>query len=329
MTIFGLSEKDEVMVLEMGMNHLGEIRRLSQIAAPDIAVITNIGTAHIGNLGSRENIFRAKKEIFEGMASGSQAILCGDDDFLPRIAVEPALLARHRIFYAGKGDICSYRVVDARVEVGSVDSNAFAAEMSTVCTIRMPDGRANLQVRIPAAGMHLIYPASIAAGVGDLLGMTPEEIREGIEAFTGQRMACEKYGDILLFDDTYNASLDSMKSSLQVLACLPAQKKAAVLGDMLEQGDFAQQLHREVGAAAARAGLDTLITVGELSKDMADEARRRGLLDVRSYPDRESAAQAVEEITVPGTALLFKASHSMALDKLAAICRKKAESLIR
>lgn len=329
MTIFGLSAEDEVMVLEMGMNHLGEIRRLSQIAAPDIAVITNIGTAHIGILGSRENIFRAKKEIFEGMSSGSQAILCGDDDFLPRIAVEPALLARHRIFYAGKGDICSYRVVDAHVEIGNVDSNAFAAEMSTACTIRMPDGRANLQVRIPAAGMHLIYPASIAAGVGDLLGMTPDEIRAGIEDFTGQRMACEKYGDILLFDDTYNASPDSMKSSLQVLACLPAQKKAAVLGDMLEQGDFAQQLHREVGAAAAEAGLDTLITVGELSEDMADEAKRRGLLDVRSYPDRESAAQAVEEITAPGTALLFKASHSMALDKLAAISRKKAESLTR
>ena len=193
----------------------------------------------------------------------------------------------------------------------------------------MPDGRANLQVRIPAAGMHLIYPASIAAGVGDLLGMTPDEIRAGIEDFTGQRMACEKYGDILLFDDTYNASPDSMKSSLQVLACLPAQKKAAVLGDMLEQGDFAQQLHREVGAAAAEAGLDTLITVGELSEDMADEAKRRGLLDVRSYPDRESAAQAVEEITAPGTALLFKASHSMALDILAAISRKKAEALTR
>ena len=96
---------------------------------------------------------------------------------------------------------------------------------------------------------------------------------------------------------------------------------------MFEQGDFAQQLHREVGAAAAEAGIDTLITVGELSKDMADEAKRSGLLDVRSYPDRESAAQAVEEITVPGTALLFKASHSMALDKLAAISRKKAESL--
>lgn len=328
LTIFGLSADDEVMVLEMGMNHLGEIRRLSQIAAPDIAVITNIGTAHIGILGSRENIFLAKKEIFEGMKSGSQAILCGDDDFLPRIAVEPALLARHKIYYAGKGDICSYRVTEAHVEVGSVDSNAFAAEMSTACTIRLPDGRDLLQVRIPAAGMHLIYPASIAAGVGDLLGMTPEEICAGIEDFSGQRMACEKYGDILLFDDTYNASPDSMKSSLQVLACLPTEKKAAVLGDMLEQGDFAPQLHREVGATAAEAGIDTLITVGTLSEDMADEAKRRGLGDVRAFPDRESAAEAVQEITDKGTAILFKASHSMALDKLAAVSRKKAAALM-
>lgn len=161
------------------------------------------------------------------------------------------------------------------------------------------------------------------------MGMTPEEIRDGISDFTGQRMACEKYGDILLFDDTYNASPDSMKSSLQVLTCLPTARKAAVLGDMLEQGDFARQLHREVGAAAAQAGLDTLITIGKLSEDMADEAKRRGLVDVRSYPDRESAVQAVEEITVPGTALLFKASHSMSLDKLAAVSRKKAAGLAR
>lgn len=328
MTIFGLSAEDQVMVLEMGMNHPGEIRRLSQIASPDIAVITNIGTAHIGNLGSRENIFLAKKEIFEGMNSGSQAILCGDDDFLPRIAVEPSLLAKHRIYYAGKSDRCSYRVIDAHVEIEGMEEDAFGAEMSTVCTIRMPEGREDLQVRIPAIGMHLIYPASIAAGVGDLLGLTDEEIREGIADFTGQRMACEKYGDILLFDDTYNASPDSMKSSLQVLACMPVGRKAAVLGDMLEQGDFAPQLHREVGAAAAEAGIDTLITIGPLSEDMADEARRMGLTDVRAYPDRESAAKAVEEITVPGTALLFKASHSMALDKLAAISRKKAESMM-
>ena len=328
MTIFGLSAEDEVMVLEMGMNHPGEIRRLSQIAAPDIAVITNIGTAHIGNLGSRENIFLAKKEIFDGMASGSEAILCGDDDFLPRIAREPALLARHRILFAGKRDLCSYRVLDAHVEIAGVEENAFKAEMSTVCTIRMPEGKTTLEVRIPAAGLHLIYPASIAAGVGDRLGLKPEEIREGIAAFTGQRMACEKIGDIYLFDDTYNASPDSMKSSLQVLACLPVAHRAAVLGDMLEQGDFAQELHREVGAAAAQAGIDTLITVGTLSADMADEARRQGIADVRSFPDRESAAEAVQDVTRPGTALLFKASHSMALDRLAAVSRKKAEMVM-
>ena len=329
MTIFGLSAEDEVMVLEMGMNHEGEIRRLSQIAAPDIAVITNIGTAHIGNLGSRENIFLAKKEIFEGMPSGSKAVLCGDDDFLPRIARDPAMLARYRIFFAGKGDICSYRVIDAQMKISDLDRESYEAEMSTACTIRFQDGRAEVDALIPAAGMHLIYPASIAAGVGDLLGLTPEEIREGLAEFSGQRMACEKYGDILLFDDTYNASPDSMRSSLQVLSCLPVTHKAAVLGDMLEQGDFARELHREVGAAAAQAGIDTLITVGPLSEEMADEARQQGLPEVCSFPDREAAAEMVENITKPGTAILFKASHSMALDKLAAVSRKKAEALVR
>ena len=153
-----------------------------------------------------------------------------------------------------------------------------------------------------------------------------EEILKGMENFSGQRLRCEKYGDILLFDDTYNASPESMKSSLDLISCLPVRKKAAVLGDMLEQGEFAGRLHREVGAAAAKAGIDTLITVGSLSVDMADEALREGLKDVRVFHDRESAEKAVEEITQPGTVILFKASHSMALDRLAAVSRKKAEA---
>ena len=382
MTIFGLSREHQVLVLEMGMNHPGEISRLSQIAAPDIAVITNIGTAHIGNLGSREAIFLAKKEIFEGMRPGAKAVLCGDDDFLPKIARDTALLARYRIFFAGINPICSYRVRDVHVEIGSAESDvaeapagvsaehpqgasagglspvspsgslnptgvpagAFGkrpdtemwrtghdASMATVCRLRMPEQSGGigeeLELRIPAVGRHLVYPASIAAAIGDLLGMTREEIRAGIGDFAGDRMACEQYGDILLFDDTYNASPASMRSSLQVLACMPSARKAAVLGDMLEQGDFAEELHREVGAAAAEAGIDTLLTIGPLSAAMAEEARRCGLEDVREFPDRESAAAAVEEITQPGTALLFKASHGLALDRLAAVSRKKAEAL--
>ena len=389
MTIFNLSREHEVMVLEMGMNHPGEISRLTKIASPDIAVITNIGTAHIGLLGSRENIFLAKKEIFEGMREGSAAILCGDDDFLPRIAEDPALSGKFRIFYAGKGSLCSYRGRDTRIEIGDIDADSGEVSITTACRISLPevrpavpgmpdssaktsgnlsekaaggienaaesmknvteagqnapddshktaeagqnavegDGRRReVELRIAAAGLHLVWPAAIAVAAADLLGMTAEEILKGIETFSGQRLRCEKYGDILLFDDTYNASRESMKSSLDLISCLPVRKKAAVLGDMLEQGEFAGRLHREVGAAAAKAGIDTLITIGTLSADMADEALRAGLKDVRAFPDRESAVQAVEEITQPGTAILFKASHSMALDRLAAVSRKKAEA---
>lgn len=403
MTIFDLSPEDEVMVLEMGMNHFGEISRLTRIAAPDIAVITNIGTAHIGILGSRENIFLAKKEIFEGMKEGSAAVLCGDDDFLPLIARDPALAGKFRIFYAGMSDLCSYRGSDVRIDVSGIGEDSHHASIITECRITMPEtrpeltgqaddtakaakapagiseasisgtgisgqeisgtgisssgiagseisgteisgtgdegactspasgysdrGLRSLDFRIGAAGLHLVWPASIAVAVADLLGMTEEEILRGMERFSGQRMRCEKYGDILLFDDTYNASPDSMKSSLQLIACLPTRKKAAVLGDMLEQGSFAGELHREVGAAAARAGIDTLITIGELSADMADEAVRCGLKDVRSFKDRDSAAGAVKEVTEPGTTILFKASHSMALDQLAKLSREKAEQL--
>ena len=323
MTIFDLSGEDEIMVLEMGMNHTGEIRRLSEIAAPDIAVITNIGTAHIGILGSRENIFLAKKEIFDGMAPGAQAVLCGDDDFLPQIRQDPEMVAAYSIFYAGQSELCDYRAADVHVEITGTEKEG-EVRMNTVCSLTFPGVKESLELCIPAAGRHLIYPASLAAAVGSLLGMTAAEIREGIGAFAGQRMPCEKYGEILIFDDTYNASPESMKSSLEVLSCVPMPRKAAVLGDMLEQGEYAEKLHRETGAAAAQAGIDTLITVGPLSSFIADEARACGLADVRAFPDRESAADAVRQITQPGTAILFKASHGMALDKLAAISRETA-----
>ncbi|MDO5132437.1 MAG: UDP-N-acetylmuramoyl-tripeptide--D-alanyl-D-alanine ligase [Eubacteriales bacterium] len=343
LTIFGLSKDDQVLVVEMGMNHPGEIRYLSRIAEPDLAVITNIGTAHIGLLGSREAIFQAKREIFDGLKDGGAAILCGDDDFLPRIREEVSLSGRYRLFYAGKGPDCDYRVKNIRVEIGTAGKEKGRAEFSTLCEIRMPrkargdaaESRETvgaepreIDARISAIGMHLVYPASIAAAVGDLLGMTAAEIRDGIADFKGQRMPCEEYGDFYLFDDTYNASPDSMKSSMEALACVeqavPGIIKAAVLGDMFEQGAFADSLHREVGRAAAETGIDILITVGPLSAAMAEEAREAGVPDVRAFGNLEDAAQAVEEITRPGTAVLFKASNAMHLGRLAALSRKKA-----
>lgn len=334
MTILSLSREDEVMVLEMGMNHPGEIGRLTRIAAPDIGVITNIGTAHIGILGSRENIFRAKKEIFEGMPEGAAAVLCGDDDYLPRIAEDPVLSSRYRILYAGTGTNCAYRGSHVRLEVGGIEAGQTGTSdkgreklsLVTRCRISMPAVSADLDLVIHAAGLHLVEPASIAVAVADLLGMTREEILRGLETFSGQRMRCEKYGDVLLFDDTYNASPESMESSLRIIAALPASRRVAVLGDMLEQGEYAEELHRRVGAAAAKAGIDTLIAVGKLSRYMAEEAAKEGLADVRACEDRQSAAGAVEEATKPGTVILFKASHGMALGKLAEVSRAKAKA---
>ena len=429
MTIFGLSRDDEVMVLEMGMNHPGEIRRLSNIAQPDIAVITNVGTAHIGNLGSREAIFSAKKEIFAGLAPGGAAVLCGDDDFLPQIADDPRLAGRYRLIYAGTGGGCMYRIEDVRMEVEggpaaegqgaetgpsgrpasagiSEEAGAAAPEgadtpkvggaegeaasplrLFTVCSISLTgnpgggldagnaveadcnaysgkaveavcgadagdaveadcnvcsgntDGVSDsfdssrgcrvVRARIPSAGLHLAYPAAIAAAVGDLMGMDEREIEAGLSVFRGQRMNCEQYGSVLIFDDSYNASPSSMESSLQALAAvgkaLPHMRTVAVLGDMLEQGCFADGLHREVGSAAAREGIGALVTVGELSFSMAEAAKEGGMADVRAFRDLTPAAQAVEELTAPCTAFLFRASHGMALNRLADVSRKKAQ----
>ena len=339
MTVFRLSAEDEIAVLEMGMNHLGEIDYLVRIAQPDVAVITNVGDAHIGNLGSRENILRAKCEIFHGLKKGGTAVLNGDDALLTTLRPGAARVSDAAVgeaeagspesapfaemyagidaggftfHWAGESEGCDYRAVDIE--------DTLPDEVR--CVAQTPSG--SFAVEIPSLGRHMIYPAMTAAAVGQYFGLTEKEIAEGIREFesTRMRMDVEKYDNgIILYNDTYNANPQSMEAALGILANAPAEHKVAVVGDMLELEPFAEKLHRQVGEFAAELPIDTLVTVGTRAGWLAEAALERDMEDVRPCTDKEEAKKVLAELVKPGTAFLFKASRGMALEELCEFVR--------
>ena len=330
MTVFRLTAEDEIAVLEMGMNHLGEIDYLVRIAQPDVAVITNVGDAHIGNLGSRENILRAKCEIFHGLKKGGTAVLNGDDALLATLkpgaerVADPGTGEFNEMYagidaggftfhWAGESDACDYRAVNIE--------DTLPDEVR--CEAQTPAG--TFAVEIPSLGRHMIYPAMTAAAVGQCFGLSDQEIAEGIANFkaTHMRMDVEKLADgVILYNDSYNANTQSMKAALSILAGSRAARKVAVLGDMLEQGAFEERLHREVGEYAAGLAIDTLVTVGARAGWLAEAALEQDMQDVRPCQDKEEAKKVLAELIGSDTAFLFKASRGMALEELCAFVRE-------
>ena len=312
MTVFRLTSEDEIAVLEMGMNHLGEIDYLVRIAQPDVAVITNVGDAHIGNLGSKENILRAKCEIFRGRPGAARVSDPeGSDDFAKMYAeIDAGGFTYH---WAGESEACDYRAVNI--------DDTLPEEVR--CDAQTPAGTFPLE--IPSLGRHMIYPAMTAAAVGQCFGLTDEEIAEGIRNFqaTHMRMDVEKCANgVILYNDSYNANTQSMKAALSILANSRAARKVAVVGDMLEQGAFEERLHREVGEYAAGLAIDTLVTVGTRAGWLAEAALEQDMQDVRPCEDKDEARKVLAELIGPDTAFLFKASRGMALEELCNFVRE-------
>lgn len=341
LTVFRITREHEIAVLEMGMNHLGEIDYLARIARPDVAVITNVGDAHIGNLGSRENILRAKCEVFRYLKKGGTAVLNGDDALLLTLkpgsgrVQDPApgtdAGSEQNVFaqmyaeidaggftfhWVGESENCDYRALNIEDKL----------EDEVRCDAVTPSG--TFAVEIPGLGHHLIYPAMTAAAVGQYFGLSDEEIASGIRDFkaSGMRMAVEKLPNgIKLINDTYNANTQSMMTALEILANMPAARKVAVIGDMRELESFAEKLHRKVGGYAAELPIDTLVTVGECMGWAAEAALESGMEDVRPCRDKDEAKKVLAELVKPDTALLFKASRGMALEELYSYCKEIAE----
>ena len=216
------------------------------------------------------------------------------------------------IRWAGQGEDCDYRAVDI--------DDSFPDKL--VFTAKTPRGSFPLEV--PQPGRHMLYSVMTAAALGQYFGMTNEEIAQGVASYVPTAMRLDirtLEGNIVLYNGAYNANSDSMISALRTMCAARTGRKAAVLGDMLEQGDFEEELHRKVGAAAAECRLDTLVTVGRAAGAyLADEAKKAGLKDVRVCRDLEEAKEVLKDLVMEDTAILFKASHSMHLEKLFDFC---------
>ena len=296
LTLLRLMPEHQAAVIETGMNHFGEIRYLGEMVRPDIAVITNVGDAHIENLGNtRQGILRAKCEIFENLTPEGIAVLNGDDELLNTVT-RPRTILR-----CGVGDGCGVRVTD-------IDDRGLEG---VACTVTIKGEHYRLTTSAP--GRYMIYPMAMAAAIGRRLGLTGEEIAAGVAAYTtvGSRMHLIRLpGERLVIDDCYNANPQSMAEGLRMLAASPAQHRVAVLGDMGELGQLTAQAHRDMGALTRRLGL-TAVAVGEKMHALTETDPQ-----AQWFATVEEAMPAIRQLFTPGTAVLVKASHAMHFESI-------------
>ena len=270
---------------------------------PDAAIITNIGDAHIENLGSRENTLMAKAEVFHGMKAAGLAILNGDDPLLRSLDGK----LHQSILWYGENDGNDYRCksLDERFSDHMV--------METVT----PTG--TWQQTIPGIGRYMIYPTLAAAAVGQWLGMTQEEIAEGVGHFVNSKMRMDtvRCGDgVIVLNDTYNANPQSMRAALEVLSKFDGDYKVAVLGDMLELGDLGPALHESVGQFVVTCGIDCLVAVGTLAENIYNAAQAGGKVECYYRPTKEEAKAVLDQVIRKNTTVLCKASRGMAMEEL-------------
>ena len=292
-----LMPEHQAAVIETGMNHFGEIRYLGEMVRPDIAVITNVGDAHIENLGNtRQGILQAKCEIFENLAPDGIAVLNGDDPLLDTVTLPQTILR------CGRGEGCSVRITD-------VDDRGIEGIACTVTT-----ARASYRLATASPGGFMIYPMAMAAAIGEALGLTGEEITAGVAAYvpTGSRMHIIRLPEgRLLIDDCYNANPQAMTEALRLLAVTQTRRRAAVLGDMGELGELTVSAHRAIGALTGELHLDSVIAIGEKARDIASAAP-----NAQWFPSVEDALPAVRAAFTGGTAMLVKASHAMHFENI-------------
>ncbi len=299
LTILGLKD-EEVLVVEMGMNHFGEIDYLTNIAKPTIAVITNIGTSHIGNLGSRENILKAKLEILNGLQDKGTIIINQDNDLLQKWAKEDGKY--HKLTYG----------IEEKSDVMAEDIKI----QETESKFKIKEANKTYEIEVPISGKHFIYNSLSAIAVGKILEIPMEQIIKGIKDFklTNKRMDIQTIEEeITVINDSYNASYDSMKASLEYMHKLAGKRKIAILGDMLELGKFAKQLHQKVGEEVVKNEVDLLITVGPLAHYIAEEAIEKGMKEqeVIEFLTNKEVVFYLKQNMKKGDIILLKASNAL------------------
>jgi UDP-N-acetylmuramoyl-tripeptide--D-alanyl-D-alanine ligase len=300
-TLLRLAGDEDFAVIEMGMNHPGEIWRLTQIARPDVGVITNVGPAHLEGLGSIENVAAAKGEMALALASGATLVVNGADRRLVAISER----------FTGRTILAGSDRVRAVASAPSVDGQRVE--------IAIDDERFDFELAI--RGAHNVVNALLAAAAGLVCGLDGSAIVDGLARFRPPPMRLETVtlaSGVRVLNDSYNANPASMEAALAALASEPAGRRFAVLGEMLELGPDSARYHREVGAAAARAAVDGLIAVGEHATDTAAGARELGLAAdrVETHATAADAAARLAGIVASGDVVLVKGSRGARMEEV-------------
>ena len=298
LTLLHLRSHHRYAVIEMGMNHLGEISYLTQLTHPTVALVNNAGVAHIGELGSRDAIAQAKGEVYEGLADGGIAVINADDSFAQ--------------YWRGLN--AKRRIIDFGVEQpASVGAKYELTADGSMVTVRTPDTQYVVRLQVP--GLHNVRNALAACAVAHALGIAPAAVARGLLEFEGakgrlQSKPCRGGG--VLIDDTYNANPDSVKAAIAVLASVPGSR-ILVLGDMGELGDDASTLHAQIGAAAKQAGIERLLTLGELS----EAAAKSFGAGASHFRDVEALCKTLEGLLGEKVTVLVKGSRFMRMERVA------------
>lgn len=306
-TLLEINSRHEIAVIEMGMDYLGDIEKSIDLVDPDIAVITNIGLSHIEILKNQENIFKAKKEILKTLKDGNTALINGDDPFLRKILTEKNAFAVKTIGLLEKVDF------------------SVSAYQSTAEGLSMVINDETYTFAFP--GRHNLYNCLMAIWLGKNYGLTEKQIQKGLDAFipSKNRMDIFDYKGIKFIDDSYNANPDAMRGALDVLDTLSKKsagkrRRVAILGDMLEMGDYASQSHYEIGQYA-REKADVLITVGHLSTEI--NRGFKAMEDNSHLKDVKESIDFSETVLKAGDVVLVKGSRGIQLDQLITAVRER------
>jgi UDP-N-acetylmuramoyl-tripeptide--D-alanyl-D-alanine ligase len=298
-TMLAANRDDEIAVWEIGMNHPGEIAALAKLAAPDIAIITNVGIAHIEFMGSREAIAEEKGALAEAVAADGTVILNADDQFTESIAKRTGA----RIVLAG--------IENGSVRATDISQNATGSEFTIL------EGAHRCRAHLPVPGIHMVQNAMLAVAAGRVFNLSLEECAVGLAStpLTKARLQIKEIDGIQFIDDSYNANPDSMKAALRTLMELDSDgRRIAVLGEMGELGAESERGHREVGEAAAQMRIDELIAVGSTGDIIARAAKKAGLKKSVAVDSHEKAADLLGKNAAPGDLVLIKGSRAARME---------------
>jgi UDP-N-acetylmuramoyl-tripeptide--D-alanyl-D-alanine ligase len=310
LSLLRLNSRHQAAVLEMGMSSPGEILRLTEIAPPDLAVITNIQPVHLEFFSSIEEIARGKKEILDGMPPGGTAVLNGDDERTRKIAAG----FKGKTLLFGSAPDCHIRATDIRINgMEGIDLGFnFSGEKGSV--------------RLPFFYRSYVYNFLAAAAVGSVFGIPLKEVREAGERLQALPMRGQliRLRNMDVVDDTYNSNPSALQSALESLAAVGAPRHVAVLGDMLELGPEEDRFHTEAGKQAHRLGWDCLITIGPLSRSMAEGARKAGMKkeNIHIFDDADEVNRSAGKLFRRGDLILVKGSRGIRTDKIVEFLRK-------